>query len=268
MNETIRVIQALKTVRNFSERPIAPTELACILQASVQAATASARQTYSIIVVEDKEVMRKIGYVASHMLVFCVDFNRVIDTANYLGYQYGPGLGEADFVTGSTDTLLAAQTAAIAAQSLGIASFFSNCLQRGDMRRIYQLLNLPERYCFPLVALLLGYAAEPDKAGEKGRIAGPGVIHYQQYQRVTASEIEDIVAAYDQPDKHFLTLIADWQKRGYPHYLDCFYESWCGYRRQGAAVTTAPANPYAQVAAMLRRSGFWAEEPGATRESL
>ena len=59
------------------------------------------------------------------------------------------------FVTGSTDTILAAQTACIAAKSLGIDSLFTQRgLHRRDISQVFKTLNLPDKYCFPLVALV------------------------------------------------------------------------------------------------------------------
>lgn len=229
MNETIEIIESLKTVRNFSDKNIPEEHLSLILKSCVNAATASARQTYSIIVVDDKEVMKQIGYIGNKMLVFCVDFNRVIDAAEYLGFQYKQGAPIVDFITGSTDTILAAQTAAIVAKSLGIDSFFSNCVHRGNINRIYNLLNLPEKYCFPMVALLLGYPDEKKlKLTKKGRLSGPGIIHFSKYQRLNNEGLKNIVLEYDSQEKHFLSLIDDWREKGYKHYLEYFYEKWCG----------------------------------------
>jgi nitroreductase len=259
MNETIRIIESLKTVRRFSEKNIPEEHLELILKSCVNAATASARQTYSIIVVDDKEVMRKIGYVGNKMLVFCVDFNRVIDTAEYLGYQYNHETPVVDFITGSTDTFLAAQTAAIAASSLRIDSFFSNCIHRGNVNRIYELLNLPEKYCFPLVALMLGYSEEKkSKLTSKGRLSGPGVIHFSKYQRLNEKEMNNIILDYDSQEKHFLTLISDWREKGYEHYLEYFYKKWCGCLSldEKNNYQIKSNNQYSEVEKMLIRAGF------------
>lgn len=232
MNETIEIIKNLKTVRRFSDKDISEDDLLLILEACVNAATASARQAYSIIVVDDKKVMKEIGYVGNKILVFCVDFNRVIDTAEYLGFQYNHGVPIAGFITGSTDTILAAQTAAIAAKSIGIDSFFTNCVHRGNINRIYELLNLPERYCFPLIALVLGYSDEKKiKLTKKGRLKGEGIIHRNKYHRLDNEGLNNIVLEYDSQDKHFLSLIDGWREKGYKHYLEYFYEKWCGYSK-------------------------------------
>lgn len=259
MNETLETIENLKSVRNFSDENISKELLSLLLKSCVNAATASARQTYSIIVVDDKKIMKEIGYVGNKMLVFCVDFNRVMDSAEYLGFQYKHELTIADFITGSTDTILAAQTAAIAATSLGIDSFFSNCVHRGNMDRLNHLLNLPENYCFPLIAMILGYSDKKKaKSTKKGRLSGPGVIHFGEYSRANQQQLEHIVSEYDSPDKHFLSLIAGWREKGYAHYLDYFYEKWCKCLRadENAAHPSRSNNQYDEVEKMLIKAGF------------
>lgn len=265
MNETIAVIQSLKTVRNFSDKNIPEEQLSLILKSCVNAATASARQTYSIIVVDDKVVMKEIGYVGNKMLIFCVDFNRVIDAAEYLEFQYKHEVPIVDFITGSTDTILAAQTAAIAAKSLGIDSFFSNCIHRGNISRIYNLLNLPEKYCFPLIALILGYSEEKkSKLTSKGRLIGPGVIHLSKYQRLNERELKNIVLEYDSEEKHFLSLISDWREKGYKHYLEYFYEKWCGCMRVDEKIDyqIKSNNQYDEVEKVLMKTGFLSNTEG------
>jgi len=263
MNETIRIIEDLKTVRNFSDRNISQEHLSMIIKSCVNAATASARQTYSIIVIEDKEIMKKIGYVGSVMLVFNVDYNRIIDLAEYLGFQYKYGIPVAEFITGSTDTILAAQTAAITAKSLGIDSFFTNCVHRGNISRIYDLLNLPEKYCFPLIALVLGYEDEKKtKSTNKGRLSGPGIVHFNKYQKMNKQELENMVVEYDCQDKHFLSLIDDWKEKGYHHYLDYFYEKWCGcLKAEEKNDSWVKADyQYDQCEKMLIQTGFLSEK--------
>lgn len=259
MNKTISIIESLKTVRKFTEQKISEEDMSLILNTCVNAASASARQTYSVIVIEDKAVMKEIGYVGDKMLVFCVDFNRGIDTATFLGYNYQPGSSIVDFMTGSTDTILAAQTAAIAAKSLGIDTFFSNCIHRGDISRLYKLLNLPEKYCFPLITLILGYEDKNyAKTSKKGRLKGPGVIHTSKYVKLNDQDLIDIVNDYDNPDKHFLSLIDGWRDKGYNHYLDYFYGVWCGYPKDGEDNKELDKvnKQYTNVESLLIKTGF------------
>ena len=56
MNETLNTIHELRTIHgNFTEQEISAQDLKTILAASVRAANASNRQSYSIIVVEDRK---------------------------------------------------------------------------------------------------------------------------------------------------------------------------------------------------------------------
>ena len=227
MNETLQTIHALRTIHgDFSDKQVSDDDLATIVEASVRAASASARQSYSIVIVDDPETMNELcGYRASRLLLYCVDFNRIGDLAAHLGCSYDE-TELVSFVTGTIDTMLAAQTAAIAAKSLGIDSFFTNGVHRGDMRRIYEILDLPEKGCFPLIALLLGYAAD-EPAFQKGRLSGAGVVHRGRYQRLSEEEAAALVAEHDDPERH-LGLVSDWKEQGHEHYLEWFYKDWSG----------------------------------------
>ena len=178
---------------NFTDQEVRAEDLQTILDAAVRAPNASARQSYSIVVVEDRATMKPLcGFQGSKALVFCIDYTRIIDAAEHLGHTFSAE-GIVPFVTGSTDTILAAQTAAIAARSLGIDSLFTNGIHRGNMDRVYDLLGLPTEHCFPLIVLILGYADE-EPAQLKGRLAGDGVIHRAKYRRLADAELDDLVA--------------------------------------------------------------------------
>ncbi|MCK5063694.1 MAG: nitroreductase family protein [Candidatus Fermentibacteraceae bacterium] len=225
MNETLKTIADLRSVHgDFSEKEISAQDLQTILDSAVRAANASARQSYSIIVVEDSDMMKKLcGYTGSKLLLFCVDYNRIIDMAQHLGNEFETN-GIVSFITGSTDTVLAAQTAAIAAKSLGIDSLFTNGIHRGDPQRVYELLDIPSENCFPLIALVLGYPREEPEY-QKGRIT-TGVIHFDKYSRLTPGEMEQLVKEYDDPSRH-LMLTEDWRQE-FEHYLNWFYTKWSG----------------------------------------
>jgi nitroreductase len=225
VNDTLKTIHSLRSIHdNFSSKEIYQEDLELILGACIRAANASNRQSYSIVVVDDREVMKKLCRVSgSKALVFCVDFNRIKDTAKHLGHDYTID-DVTPFISGSTDIILAAQTATIAAKSLKIDSLFTNRIHEGDITRVYKLLNLPEKYCFPLIMLILGYPKEkPDF--KMGRVSGPGIIHYGKYHRATNDELEMLVQKYDDPESR-LGIFPDWKKKGYKHYLDWYYTKW------------------------------------------
>ncbi len=92
-NETLRTIHSLRSTHgNFSDKEVTDEDLRTILNAAVRAANSSARQCYSIVVIEDRKLMKQVTqYAGSKALIFCVDYNRLIDTAGYLGYTYDAG---------------------------------------------------------------------------------------------------------------------------------------------------------------------------------
>lgn len=247
-NEVIRTIRGLRTIHgNFLDKPVPEAALQTILQASLRTANASNNQSYSIIVVRDRGMMGRVcGYKGGCLLLYCADYNRLKASAESLGQVYDPGSMEG-FVTASTNTALAAQTAVIAARSLGIDSLLTNGIHRGDMERLWTLLDLPQTHCFPIIALVLGYpTVEPPAL--TGRLDGAGVIHYEKYHRLTKEETEEITRQYDDKQRH-LGLNDNWAGEGYKHYLDWYFKAWLGDRGKPPAQET-------QMLRRLKRSGF------------
>ena len=246
MNETIQTIEQLcSTHGNFSTREVSEEDLQMIITTCVRAANASARQSYSIVVVRDREKIKQFcGYSGSKALLFCVDFNRIKQVADHLGHETEVG-GLHNFITGSTDTILAAQTAAICARSLGINSLFTNGIHRGDISRIYKWAHLPERYCFPLIMLVIGYATQKSDH-LKGRYQGPGLVHDEQYHPCTNSDLDDMIAYYDDPEIK-MGMVSDWKSLGFDHYYDWFFEKWIGKPGE---------QQKSQLLALLEKSGF------------
>ena len=238
MNDTISTLKALRTLRGeFSERTIAEEDLQTILECAVCAANAAGRQNYSIVVTANKAKMKQIcGYTGDRMLLFCVDYTRVVDMAEHLGHAFSVSdlMG---FVTGCTDTALAAQTACVAARSLGIDSLFTNSFHHSNLMRVYTAMDLPMKHCFPLVALLLGYAKDEPKSLQ-GRLSDCGVIHQESYHRLTPAERAEMVKTYDDPHNH-LGLPHDWAKDGFKHYLDWLYTKWSRRTEDTAELTAA-----------------------------
>jgi len=246
-NETLKTIHSLRTIHgDFSDQRVQDSDVETILDACVRAANASNMQSYSIIVSRDPAKIRKLTtYDGNCLLLFCADYNRLIDVAGYLGHEYHADNTEA-FVTSSTNTILAAQTAVIAAKSMGIDSLLTNGIHRGDIERIWTILDLPQQSCFPLIALMLGYPRkEPEH--RTGRLRGPGVIHRETYQHATKEQLAALVSLHDDPASN-LGLNNAWRAKGYDHYLDWFYKEWANGRR----ATTSEG----QMCKRLKKSGF------------
>lgn len=224
MNATLETIEKLRTIRrgNYSDKPVSDDDLDTILKSCVRAANASARQSYSIIVVAD-DIKQKLKWPGNKVLLFCVDFSRLKLLANRLNQPF-----DAEhilpFITGTADTSLAAQTAVITARSLGIDSMITNDVYTKDLEKTYELLDLPKEHCFPLLLVCLGYPKnEPDS--RKGRLTGDGVIHHGKYKPLKDEQLDRMIALYDDPKSH-MALIDAWREKGYKHYLEWFFGKW------------------------------------------
>jgi nitroreductase len=252
MNETLHTILNLRTIHGgFTDQEVNQADLNQILEATVRTANASARQSYSIIVLQDRGTMHTLlGYQSSCALVFCVDFSRIAASARYLGHQFDNDdiIG---FITGAVDTILAAQTAVIAAKALGIDSLITNGLHRKPLDTVYQALNLPETSCFPLITVMLGYPRE-EPTYQKGRLSPKHIVHYGRYCPPSEEQLSDIVAEYDDHDRH-LGLIDNWETQGFQHYLDWFYTRWTG-EPPTEKIATGKVLEFQQ---RLIQSGFW-----------
>jgi nitroreductase len=234
MNETLRTIHSLVTTHGaFTDKPVRPEDIETVVQASLRAANASARQSYSLVVVEDARTVRQLcGYRGPAGIVYCVDYNRLLDTAAHLGEPFTVN-GMIDFITGSTDAVLAAQTGAVAARSLGLDYLFTNGIHRGDVNRVYDLLNLPEKYCVPLIMLVLGYAEKP--AAPRGRLDGAGVVHRNKYSRISAERAGEIAALFDDGKNRYGLEFFE-ENEAPSHYYHWFFNEWTHYEPKRAEI--------------------------------
>ncbi len=247
-NDTIKTIQNLRTIHgNFTDKEIPDELIESVLQSSIRAANSSNMQTYSIVVVRDRQKMRQVcQYQGSCMLLYCVDFTRLAACAESLGHTYYPD-SIVNLITAGINTAFAAQTAVIAARSLGLDCLTTNGIHRGDMERVWTLLDLPKAYCFPLIAVVLGYPTqEPEH--RKGRLEGLGVIHRETYHRLSEKEAEQVINTYDDKTRH-IGLNEGWVGQGYKHYLDWLFKGWL----KRASV---PSEAETQMFQLLKRAGF------------
>jgi nitroreductase len=252
MNETLRTTHSLRTIHgDFSERDVSETDLTQILEASVRAANASGRQSYAIVVLDDRAKMKDLfGYKGSRALISCVDFTRIMALARHLGHEFNSDhiIG---FITGTMDTMLAAQTAVIAAKSLGIDSMVTNGLHRNSLNKVYEALKLPATSCFPLATIVLGYPRQ-EPPYQKGRLDLDAVVHRGEYRAHTEAQLDKIVAQYDDPTRH-VGLIANWEEQGFRHYLDWFYTKWT----DKPATERVATGKVLEFQERLAKSGFW-----------
>ncbi len=172
MNDTIEVILNRRSVRAYEDKPIDSETANLIVHSAMRAPTAGGMMLYSIIEIEDQNLKEKLAISCDNqpfiakaplVLLFLADYQRWFDffiASDVEPYCEAEGKklrfpGEGDLLLACCDALIAAQTAVIAAESLGIGSCYI-----GDIMENYEyhqeLLDLPQ-YAFPIALLCFGY---------------------------------------------------------------------------------------------------------------
>jgi len=200
MNEVIRQLNARKSVRVFTEQPITKEEKDAILMAAAMAPTAGNQQLYTIIDVTDQAIKDKLVDSCDHqpfiaqgklVLVFCADCLKWYEAFLSAGCEpRKPGVG--DLLLAVSDTVIAAQNAVTAAESLGIGSCYI-----GDIMENYELqkeiLQIPD-YVFPCAMLVFGYPTEQQLRREKPRRAALShIVHENGYRVMNKEELRDML---------------------------------------------------------------------------
>lgn len=187
-NDTLATIINHRSVRAFLPAPLPAGTLDLLIAAAQSASTSSNLQLWSVIAVEEPDRKARLSNLAGQqkfirdaplLLVWLCDHARLsaiaaerqvpIEGMHYLE----------EFIVGIVDAALAAQSAAIAAELLGLG-----CVYIGAMRNLPEQvaaeLGLPPRV-FAVFGMSVGF---PDPAGETGvkpRLPRPVVLHREHY---------------------------------------------------------------------------------------
>lgn len=209
MNETIRLLNQRRSLRRFDPAPLSSEEKETILNGAFQAPTAGAMMLYSIIEVEDPELKKTLAvncddqpFIASapYVLLFLADYQRWWDYYRFSEaesvckeFDRSPRTPtEGDFMLACMDTLIAAQNAVIAAESIGIGSCYI-----GDIIENYEktrdLFDLP-RYTAPIALLCFGHPAEDQLNRKKPQRFAPSyIVHKNSYRRFSDAEFAEMM---------------------------------------------------------------------------
>lgn len=208
MNEVISTILNHRSIRHFEDRPLTDEQIRTIVSCAQSAATSSFIQAYSIIGIKDKEKKHKLAELAGnqpyveqngHFFIFCADLYRHMLVGEQEKQDVLPSIESTEkFMVALIDTALAAQNAALAAESMGLGICYIGGI-RNNLAEIKQLLKTPERV-IPLFGIAVGYPTQiPDK---KPRLPFGVIYHEEEYQQNNdlylkmLKEYDELVANY------------------------------------------------------------------------
>lgn len=200
MNETISQLLNHRSIRKFTNDPVTDQQLHAIISAAQSASTSSNVQAYTIIAATDPALKQKLAELAGNQayieqcpvfLVWCADLYRLKEiTAEHMGGRESYIDSTENFIVATIDVALAAQNAAVAAESLGLGVVYIGGV-RNRIAELSELLNLPDRV-YPVFGMCLGV---PDQdPGIRPHLPVEAVLHKNGYSR---EQSIDQVKPYD-----------------------------------------------------------------------
>ncbi len=207
MNPTLEIIEKRRSTRVYDPTPLGEAEKEAILHAAMRAPTAGAMMLYTIIEVNDQAAKDKLAISCDHqpfiakapyVLLFVADYQRWMDLYAAAGCeQRAAELGisarqpaEGDLMLAMMDALIAAQTAVIAAEALGIGScYIGDIIENWEEHQA--LFHLP-RYTFPAALVCFGRPAKPPSHPQTARFDRKFIVHADQYRRFTPAELDEM----------------------------------------------------------------------------
>lgn len=206
MNDTISLLMNHRSIRKYSDAPVTKEQVETIVAAGQMASSSSNVQAYTVIAVTDpaqkdklKELCGQQTYIAECpvFLVWCGDLSRLKRAAErHLPEKQSYEQTTENFIVATVDVALAAQNAAVAAESLGLGIVYIGGI-RNHSQEVSELLGLPE-LAYPVFGMCLGY---PDQnPGQRPRLPQEAVLHWEHYRlqqgEAAVERYDEVMAEY------------------------------------------------------------------------
>jgi len=197
-NATLDVIHAHGSVRQYKSDPVPASIVETIVAAGQRASTSSNMQTFSVVAVIDAEKRARLAELsggqkhilqAPVFLTWCADRYRLERANQMRGYEHNAETVE-NFLVAAIDAAIAAQNAALAAESLGLGICYIGSIRNNPVE-IIELLELPE-YVFPITGLTVGWPEKPPMI--RPRLSQEAILHWENYN----TDQDAVLLEYDQ----------------------------------------------------------------------
>lgn len=197
----IAYFNSRKTVRKYTQEPVAQHLLNEILEAAMRAPTCGNMQLYTVIVTRDPERRKALAELhfnqpaaagAPLLLTICADFNRFTRWCELSGAD--PGYDNfLSFTSAMTDAVILAQQIVTIAELRGLGSCYLGTVTY-NAPQISRLLELPE-LVVPVASLSLGWPAEDSAPVE--RLPLEACVCEETYRKDSDEQIINIFKAKD-----------------------------------------------------------------------
>jgi FMN reductase (NADPH) len=195
---TIQQIFRHASVRRYKPEPVSTHVVEAIVAAAQRSSTSSNLQTYSVIAVTDGDKKARIAELSGNQrhirqapvfLAWCADLSRLDRVCEMRGYQQVTSYVES-FLVAAVDAAIAMQTAALAAESMGLGMCYIGAI-RNHSKEMIALLRLP-KLVFPISGMTLGWPAVEPMI--RPRLPLEAVLHWESYD---SSQESAALEAYD-----------------------------------------------------------------------
>lgn len=208
MNETIKVLHHRASIRKYDDMPISSTHQDLINEAIFRSPTAGNMQDFSVIIVDEPELKAQLSTLCDHQLfikeapllyIFVADFTRYdkyfklcnVDQSEFKA----PHLGS--MMNAIIDSTIAAQSASVAANSLGIGTCYIGDIVE-NYEAVTKLLNINPN-TIPVTMLTMGYYTQELKLSPK--IDKSFIFHKNIYKEPTDKQILEMFELKKVPKK-------------------------------------------------------------------
>lgn len=175
-NEVLRAIAQRRSHRAYDARQISRKQLDALLEAALSAPSANNFQPWHFTVVQDQDLLNRVHRAAeaAAMLRAREDRSPRYDNAGFQLFYHAPTVffisAPDHHFYAPIDCGIAAQTLALAAQSMGLGSVIlgmpRDAFTGGGKKALEQLLRFPEGYSF-VIAVAIGYPVDSKPAHER-----------------------------------------------------------------------------------------------------
>ncbi len=205
MNPVLDTIHKRTSLRRYKDRPISEEHLKTVLEATLRAPTAGNMMLYSILTITDQAMKEKLSQTCDNqpfiaraplVLIFLADYQRWFDyyRMSDVAPLREPDVG--DLFLAMDDAIIAAQTAVLAAESIGIGTcYIGDVMENYETHR--ELLQLPD-YVFPAAMLTLGYYPDGHNPRFQERFAQEYIVHQEKYQHLSDEDLQTMFASLEE----------------------------------------------------------------------
>ena len=191
----LELIHRHGSVRHYKPDPVPSEMVETVVAAAQRSSTSSNLQMMSVVAVTDAEKRKRLAELCgnqSHIaeapvfMAWCADLSRLDRVCELRGYKQVAEYVE-NFLLAAVDTAIASQTAALAAESLGLGICYIGSI-RNNPQAVIELLALPH-LVFPVTGMTVGWPSAAPRL--RPRLAVKAVLHWETYQRDQDQALRD-----------------------------------------------------------------------------